>query len=212
MLKLDLKRKYRHLLNPTPKAPTMVDVPALNYLWIEGSGDPNTSQVYQDAVNTLYSVAYTLKFMCKKGELEGQAPVDYPVMALEGLWWAEDMALFLDTPKDEWLWRMMIMQPDLITAQNVQQASEQAARKKELPALPRLQFGPYAEGLCAQIMHLGPYAAEGPTVQALHAFIKENRYQTNGRHHEIYLSDPRKAAPARMKTIVRQPICLAKPT
>jgi hypothetical protein len=202
ILKLDLKRKYRHLYNPTPRAVTTVDVPEFNFLMIDGAGDPNTAQEYQDAVNALYSAAYTIKFMVKKGQLA----IDYPVMALEGLWWADDMAEFSMARKELWKWTMMIMQPEFITREMVTEAVEQAAARKELPALPKLRFECHAEGLCAQIMHLGPYEAEAPTIAKLHGFIELNGYKRHGKHHEIYRSDPRKAAPARMKTILRQPI------
>jgi hypothetical protein len=203
--KLDLKRKYKVLFNPSPRQVSIVEVPALNYVMIDGSGDPNTAQEYQDAVAALYSAAYTLKFMIKKGET-ALPPVDYAVMALEGLWWSDDLSTFSMARKHEWKWTMMIMQPEFVTARLVAQAVEKAARKKELPALPRLRFEPYAEGLCAQIMHLGPYDDEPPTIAKLHAFITDNGYRLGGKHHEIYLSDPRKTAPSRMKTVLRQPI------
>jgi hypothetical protein len=204
VLKLDLKRKYRQLYNPSPKQVAVVDVPALNFLMVDGEGNPNTSHAYQDAVGALYSVAYSLKFMLKKAS--GDAAVDYPVMALEGLWWVDDMTRFSVLYKEDWKWTMMIMQPEFITPEQVAEAMAQAARKKDLPALPLVRFETYAEGLSAQIMHLGPYADEGPAMQRLHGFIEESGYKTNGKHHEIYLSDARKTAPARMKTVLRQPI------
>lgn len=204
MLTLDLKRKYKFLFNPTPKQVTVVDVPLLQYLMLDGAGNPNTAQAYQDAVNALYSLAYTLKFMLKKDVTH---PVDYPVMALEGLWWTPDMRDFSVQRKDDWLWTMMIMQPDIVTPALVEQAREQAAaRKGDLPALGKVRLETFAEGLCAQIMHIGPYAAEAPTVEKLHGYIHENGYRMIGKHHEVYLSDPRKADPARMKTVLRQPI------
>lgn len=206
MQKLDLKRKYRQLFNPSPKQVSVIEVPALNFLMIDGAGNPNTSQAYQDAVNALYSAAYTLKFMIKKGEAAGVAAADYPVMALEGLWWVDDMTTFSVQRKEGWKWTMMIMQPEFVTSELVVQAMAQAARKKDLAALAQVRFDSYAEGLSAQIMHLGPYADEAPTMEKLHAFIRDNGYKTNGKHHEVYLSDPRKAAPARMKTVLRQPI------
>jgi hypothetical protein len=197
ILKIDLKRKFRHLYNPTPKNVTIVDVPAFNYLMINGAGDPNISPEYVAAVNALYSVAYTLKFMIKKSD----KPIDYTVMALEGLWWSDDMTSFTALRKDNWKWTMMIMQPEFVTQEWVNDAIAEA-----MPALPKLRYAKYEEGLCAQIMHLGPYADEGPKITKVNTFISENGYRTNGKHHEIYLNDPRKTAPARMKTIIRQPI------
>ncbi len=202
MMKLDLKRKYRHLYNPTPRQPSIVDVPEFPFLMIDGTGDPNTSPAYQEAVQALYSVAYTLKMMIKKSELA----VDYPVMALEGLWWSDDGAEFSPANKAAWQWTMMIMQPEFVTAEHVQQAVAQVGKKRDLPALARLRFEPFHEGLCVQIMHLGPYAAEAPAIERLHHFIQENGYRLRGKHHEIYLGDPRKTAPTRLKTILRQPV------
>ena len=202
ILKLDLKRKYRHLYNPTPKAVTLIEAPAFNFLMVDGAGDPNTAPEYEAAVNALYSVAYTLKFMIKKSD----KPIDYTVMALEGLWWSDDMSSFVVARKDDWKWTMMILQPECVTPEWVNRAVAEAARKRDLAALPKLRFESYQEGLCAQIMHIGPYADEGPTIATVHAFISANGYRPNGKHHEIYLSDPRKTAPALMKTIFRQPI------
>ena len=206
ILKLDLKRKYRYLYNPTPKQVSIVEVPAFNFLMVDGSGNPNTSQAYQDAIAALYGAAYTLKFMIKKGVVAGVQPVDYPVMALEGLWWSDDMAEFSMAQKESWKWTMVIMMPEFVEKEMVSQALAKAAANKDLPALSRLRFESYAEGMSAQIMHLGPYADEASTMEKLHSFIKDNGYQFNGKHHEVYLSDPRKAAPSRMKTILRQPI------
>lgn len=204
ILTLDLKRKYKFLYNPTPKQVTVIDIPPLHYLMVDGTGNPNTSQAYQDAVGALYGLAYTLKFMLKK---DSAHPVDYPVMALEGLWWVEDMRDFSVERKDDWLWTMMIMQPDVVTPALVEQAREQAILKKgDLPAMHQVRLETFTEGLCAQIMHIGPYAAEAPTMEKLHGYIHENGYRLRGKHHEVYLSDPRKSAPERMKTVLRQPI------
>jgi hypothetical protein len=189
MLTLDLKRKYKALYNPTPKQVTVVDIPPLQYLMLDGAGNPNTSQAYQDALNALYSLAYTLKFTLKKDSTQ---PVDYPVMALEGLWWADDVCSFSMARKDDWRWTMMIMQPDVVTPALVERAREQAiAKKGDLPAVHQVRLETFAEGLCAQIMHIGSYAAEAPTMEKLHSYIRENGYRHNGKHHEEYLSDPR---------------------
>lgn len=201
MLEIDLKKDLKALFNPPSKAPTLVEVPPLNFLMIDGQGDPNTSEAYRDAVQALYSVAYTLKFSLQK-----RGVARYSVMALEGLWWADDMDDFLRADKGAWRWTMMIMQPDVVTPEHVREAIEEAGRKKPLPALDRLRFERFDEGLSAQVMHIGPYATEGPTIQRLHAFIREQGYANRDKHHEIYLSDPNRTAPERMKTVIRQPV------
>lgn len=202
ILKLDLKRKYRHLYNPSPRDVSVIDIPPCNYLMMDGSGDPATSPDYSAAINTLYAVSYVVKFMFRKSV----NPVDYTVLSLEGLWWSDNTSSFAESRRHEWKWTMMIMQPEFVTRESVDLAMVEASRKRDLPALPSLRFAELAERLCAQIMHLGPYADEGPTVAKLHDYIRGAGYHFNGKHHEIYLSDPRKTAPARMKTILRQPI------
>ncbi len=201
MKKIDYRKEGKHLYRPSTKKVGIVDVPTMNFLMIDGAGDPNNSPDFQDAVNALFSLSYTLKFMIKKGE---QA-VDYGVLPLEGLWWAEDMSQFNVNDKSNWLWTLMIMQPDFITAELVAEAAAQVAKKKDLPALPNIRLERYAEGQAAQIMHIGPFSEEGPTIEKLHAFIIENGYELSGKHHEIYLSDTRRAAPKNWKTVIRQP-------
>ena len=201
MEKLDLLKDLKTIYRP-PATPVLVDPPEFNVLMVDGSGDPNTSQDYQAAVEALYAVSYTIKFAVKRGELG----VDYKVLPLEGLWWTEDMADFSVDRKNEWSWTMMIAQPPLVTAEMVERAVAEAGRKKALPALPMLRYEPFCEGLSAQVMHIGPYLAEGPTVAKLHAFIAEQGYRLTGKHHEIYVGDPRRAAPERLKTVLRQPV------
>lgn len=198
---IDLKKELAAYLKPSSKQPEIVDVPAFNFLMIDGRGDPNTAQEYKDAMEALYGAAYALKFHFKKTQA-----IDYPVMASEGLWWAEDMRLFSVEAKDDWFWTMMILQPNVVTNAVFEQVRADLRTKKDLPALDRLRLDCFHEGLSAQIMHIGPYAAEAPTIEHLHRFIEENGYQLTGKHHEIYLSDPRRAAPDKMKTIIRQPI------
>jgi len=200
MKKLDLKKELKHLYSPSPKEPVLVDVPDMNFLMIDGQGDPNTSQEYQDALGALYAVSYTVKFMSKK---EG---TDYTVMALEGLWWMEGAERFSLDSKGEWKWTSMMMQPDVVTKEMVERAIEEVGRKKNPPALPKLRFESFHEGLSAQIMHIGPYSEEGPTIKKLHGFIEEQGHKLRGKHHEIYLSDPRRAAPEKLRTVLRQPV------
>jgi hypothetical protein len=202
MDKIDYKKEFKNLFNPSSKKVVVVDVPAFNFLMVDGMGDPNTSQDYKDAVETLFGVAYALKFIVKKGK----PAVDYSVLPLEGLWWADDMRSFVEGNKNAWKWTAMIMQPVLVTEQMLRTAVDQVKKKKNPPALSKLRFETFLEGLSAQILHLGPYSAEKATVEKLHGFIRENGYVETGKHHEIYLSDPRKSAPEKMKTIVRQPM------
>jgi hypothetical protein len=201
MLKHDLKRELKHLYSASTKAVEVVDVPPMNYLMIDGSGDPNTAQEYQDAVSALYNVAYTLKFALKKRE-----GLDYPVMALEGLWWVEDLSKLDMDDKSNWLWTMMIVQPDFVTQAVFESAVDDLRKKKNPPLLDRVRLESYHEGLSAQILHIGPYAAEQPTIERLYAYMSEHGYVHNGKHHEIYLGDPRRSTPEKLRTIIRQPI------
>jgi len=200
-MKIDYRKEK--LYSPPSEGCTIVDVPGMNFLMVDGRGNPNTSQQYKDALEALYSLSYTIKFMIKKGE----KAVDYGMPPLEGLWWTDDASRFSMENKDGWNWTSMVMQPEFVTEECVGKAIEQVKLKKgDQPGLSKLRFESYNEGLSAQIMHIGPYCAEGPTVEKLHLFIKGQGYNFNGKHHEIYLSDPRKAAPEKMKTIIRQPI------
>ena len=201
MEKIDFRKELKHLYSPSAKEAVIVEVPKMDFLMVDGQGDPNTTQEYKDAIEALYAVSYTLRFMTKKGK-----EVDYVVMPLEGLWWTEDMTRFMMESKDAWKWTSMIMQPHYVTEELVQRALEQVRKKKDLPALSMMRFEGVHEGLSAQIMHIGPYTAEGPTIERLHNFIREKGYELRGKHHEIYLSDPRRSKPERLKTVIRQPI------
>ncbi len=202
MSKIDFKKEYKHLYRPSTKEFVVVDVPPMQFLMIDGHGDPNTVQEYKDAIAALYAVSYKIKFMSKKG-LEK----DYVVMALEGLWWADDMETFSTREKSAWDWTMMIMQPEWITQEMVTEAISQVEKSKGLVALPKLRMETYHESLAVQIMHVGSYDDEGPTLHRLHTeFIPENGYEMAGKHHEIYLSDVRKVAPEKLKTVLRQPV------
>ncbi|MFO7697697.1 MAG: GyrI-like domain-containing protein [Anaerolineae bacterium] len=202
MEKLDLRKTLKELYAPSAKTFSLVEVPPLNFIMVDGTGDPNTSPGYQEAVEALYSVAYGLKFAAKKA-----GAGDWAVMPLEGLWWAGDMSAFTSgTGRDDWEWTMMIAQPDVVSAEHVEQVAEAARKKKDLPALDRLRLETYAEGLSTQIMYLGAYSDEGPTIARLHAWIGEQVYVLRGKHHEIYLGDPRRTAPDKLKTVIRQPV------
>ena len=202
--RVDLKREFR-VLYTAGRDPRLVDVPDLAFLMIDGHGDPNIAAEYAEAVEALYAVAYAAKFIVKRTP-DG---VDFGVMPLEGLWWTPDMSTFTTDDKSAWDWTMMIMQPDQVTALVVERAQATAARKTATGAASRLRLEHFTEGLAAQVMHVGPYATEGPTIQRLHAYIVEQGYERAGKHHEIYLSDPRRTAAERLKTIVRQPVARA---
>ena len=205
MEKIDYKKRFKQLYSAPAKAPVFVEVPRLSFIMIDGAGDPNGSEPFQRAVEALFSLSYAIKFMIKKGA----ESVDYGVMPLEGIWWAEDMAEFDVGNKAAWKWTLMIMQPEYVTAELFTAAVEQARAKTNPPALDHLRFESFQEGLSAQLLHVGPFSAEGPTVERLHRFIRDNGYTRRGRHREIYLSDLRRAAPERLRTIIRQPIAPA---
>ena len=202
MTKIDYKKELKSLFKPSTKIVEIVDVPQMNFLMIDGEGDPNTSAEYQDNVEALYSLAYALKFMVKRGDLA----IDYAVLPLEGLWWVDDMSQFSVEKKDDWKWTMMIMQPDVVTPRLFYEAFDQVKKKKDSVSLQKIRFESFSEGKAAQIMHIGPFTEEGPTIEKVHAFIEEKGCERRGKHHEIYLSDIRKAAPEKWKTIIRQPM------
>ena len=201
MEKIDFKKELSKLYKPSRTKVEFVEVPQLSFLMIDGHGDPNTSTAYAQAIECLYAVSYNLKFMVKKGK----HAIDYAVMPLEGLWWVEDMREFDQDKKDDWLWTAMIMQPDFITEEMVAEAKDVVKLKKDPAALPLLKFKSFQEGNCAQIMHIGPFSEEGPTIQKVHDYIRSQGFELCGKHHEIYLSDIRRAAPDKWKTIIRQP-------
>lgn len=201
MQKIDLKKELKHLYQPSAKEVVQVDVPAANFFMIDGEGDPNTSPEYAAAIEALYTVSYAIKFMVKKGP----TAVDYGVMPLEGLWWAEDMSSFSVQDKSSWKWTMMIRQPDFVTKALVAKAIAEVKQKKNPQALAKIRFEAFKEGLCAQILHVGPFSEEGPTVEKVHQYIATHG-ALRGKHHEIYLSDIRKAEPSKWKTVIRQPM------
>lgn len=201
MPKIDFKKEYKELYKPKPNEVSFIEFPKLNYLAIDGKGDPNTSQEYKDSIEALMSVSYKTKFIMKKEHQK-----DYVVMPLEGLWWTDDPDNFSVDDKTNWNWKSLIMQPDFVKKEYFKQAKEEVAKKKNLPSLDKIEFIKFDEGLSAQILHIGPFSDEGPTVKKLQSKIEENSYDFNGLHHEIYLSDIRKAKPEKLRTIIRQPI------
>ena len=203
MTKIDFKKEWKHLYSPPKTKFTIVDAPKMQFLMVDGHGDPNTAQEYQDAIEALYGVAYKMKFISKK-----TLQKDYVVPPLEGLWWAEDMETFSTArDKSQWDWTMMIMAPDWITADIFANAAEQVRTAKNPVALDKVRLEHYHEGLSVQIMHIGSFDDEGPVLAEMHnEFIPDKGYLENGKHHEIYLSDFRKVSPEKLKTVLRQPV------
>jgi hypothetical protein len=202
MEKIDFKKQLKHLYSPSDKNVEIVEATQMNFLMVDGEGDPNTSQSFSDAIEALYPVSYTLKFMVKKGQLA----IDFGVLPIEALWWSDDMSAFSTGNKDAWKWTLMIMQPEFITREMVKEAKEQVARKKKPVSLPLVRFETFKEGKAAQTMHIGHFSEEGPTIEKVHLFIEDNGSRRVGKHHEIYLSDLRRTAPEKWKIIVRQPM------
>ncbi len=197
----DIKKQRKNLYAAKPGNFTIVDVPPLEFLMVDGHGDPNTSTAYREAIGTLYAASYAVRAVAKTrlGEVHTVGP-------LEGLWSADDPEAFRTRDKSAWDWTMMIAQPDWVTADLVEEALA-AARKKRLPALDLIRLERYTEGRSVQTLHVGSYDDEGPTLERLHReFLPANGFAPTGRHHEIYLSDARTTEPARLKTILRQPV------
>jgi hypothetical protein len=206
MKKLDLRRELKHLYNPSASKVEIVDVPKFNFAMIDGKIEPSetaeTSQECQNAIGALYGVSFTLKFMSK---LRKKNPVDYTVMALEGLWWTES-GKFDFNKKEPWGWTMMIMQPQHISKEMFQEALQQVRKKRDSAALSRIRLESFREGLSMQIMHVGPYTEELRTIEKVREFARENGYTLSGKHHEIYLGDPRRSKPEKLRTILRYPV------
>lgn len=211
MKTLDLKKQFHSLYVPSAKKVEIIQVPKLQFAMIDGSMEvgmePGSSPGFQEALAAIYGIAYTLKFMLKKRKRNA---VDYPVMALEGLWWVDDGAFDI-AKKDNWLYTLMILEPDVITQDVFEEGLAQIRQKRgDSPALSRMRLATFEEGLCVQVMHVGQYAAEPATVERMRVFATESGYEDlvahGGKHHEIYMGDPRRADPAKLKTVLRHPI------
>lgn len=211
MKTLDLKKDYKYLYQPSAKKVEIVQVPYLHFVMIDGAiekgSEPGRSPMFAEATQALYGISYTLKFMLKKRKTNA---IDYPVMALEGLWWVEN-GFFDITVKDNWFYTLMILQPSVITQDIFEDGLEQVRKKKgDSASLAKLKLADFEEGLCMQTMHIGPYATEPATIDRMRAYALENGYRDRvgptGKHHEIYLGDPRKADPAKLKTVLRHPL------
>ena len=202
MEKTDYKKILKEFYLPSKNKVTLVDIPSYNFLMIDGKGNPNTSPEYKAAIEALYSISYTAKFKIKKGN----TPVDYSVMPLEGLWWIDGKASVDLDNKDNWNWTAMIMQPPFVTNEIINNSKDEVKKKKNLDNLENVNLCEFGEGLAVQIMHIGPYAMEKPTIDKMYEFMKETGLSFAGKHHEIYLSDPHRCAPEKLKTILRQPV------
>lgn len=196
---LDLKRRYAALYKPSAKVPMVVDVPPLRFLMLDGHGPYGAaSPRFTESVQALYTLAYQVKFAAKRLDLV------YPVMPLEGLYWqiGADMGTAPSSP-EETAWRLMILLPGEVDGDIVDATREKAIAKKGLPRLADVRVQTFSEGTCVQVMHLGPYADEPATVERLLSFATEKGLKPTGPHHEIYLSDPGRTAPEKMKTVLR---------
>ena len=196
--KLDLAKEYKQYYT-AKNIPTVVEFGKVPYLVIEGKGEP-AGEEFTKSVETLYPLAYGIKKICKNSNQ------DFGVPKPEGLWWVKSDKPALEVPRQKWHWKLLIRMPEFVTAEIVTNAKEEVFKKKGLDLIKKIEFEMLDEGKCVQIMHIGPYATESDTIQKMKNFMEENGYSENGLHHEIYLSDPRKTVPEKMKTILRQPI------
>ncbi|MCK4513649.1 MAG: GyrI-like domain-containing protein [Spirochaetaceae bacterium] len=204
MAKIDLKKQFKELYNigARAKEPHLIDVPPLQYVMVDGTGDPNTSEEYQRAMGALYAVAYTVKFVAK------DSGSDFGVMPLEGLWWTDPPEALTMDDKSIWNWTAMILQPDFVSVTMVDDALASAVQKGKIDpeTATKVRLETLREGTSAQVLHIGPYADEAPTIASLHGFVEASGYRLRAKHHEIYMSDPRRVAPEKMKTIIRHPV------
>lgn len=206
MKTLRLREQFKPYYTQRRGTLSLVDVPGAQFLMIDGEGDPNTAPAFTEATEALYAISYTLKFMLK---MEKKTH-DYQVMPMEGLWWSGNTEAFALDRRKDWLWTLMIMQPDIITPAVYNEGIHALKRKKPVAALGRERLERFEEGLSAQVLHIGPYSAEGPTIKTLHDYIRDQWCTLRGKHHEIYFGDPRRADPANLKTIIRQPVTKTK--
>ncbi|MCP5117390.1 MAG: hypothetical protein GY953_41730 [bacterium] len=190
------------MFSASVKKPVIVDVGKLKYITYDGEGHPDGNEDFQRAFEALYSVAYTIKFTLKMGP-DGR---DFKVMPPEGLWWIEGGQPFDKAPKSAWRWRLMIAVPDYVDGAMLRAARKGIKEKKGLTSPENVRLKPFREGKAVQLMHIGPYDQEKPTIDRMMEFAAEGGYRVAGKHHEIYISDPRRTAPEKLKTILRLPV------
>ncbi len=204
----DYKKEYKDLYMPGDK-PVLIDIPNMNFIMVDGSGDPNNSPAFQQATELLYGLSFTIKMSKMKGN-QPEGYFEYVVPPLEGLWWL-DGGGFSFEKRDNWKWTLMIRQPEFVDDDVFKWAAHgELARKKPGLPLEKARFEAFSEGLCVQMMHIGPYSTEPETMNKINAFIRQegltDTLENAGKHHEIYLSDPRKSKPENMKTVLRHPV------
>ena len=197
--KLDLRKEMRKFYLPPVGEVEVIRVPKMQFVMVDGKGAPEGSS-FPGAIQTLYGLAFTIKFKAKK-----TLGVDFPVMPLEGLWWVKGGG-FDAEKRDEWLWTLMIMQPSLVTKAVFAEAKEELRQRKDPPMIKQARIESFDEGLCLQTMHIGPYSTEAETITRMEAFAREKGFRMTGKHHEIYLGDPRRAAPSKLRTAIRHPV------
>jgi len=200
--KVDLRKELARFYRPPADYVEILRIPRMKYIMVDGGGSPESDDFHQ-AIGTIYNVAYTMKFRSKK-----LLKKDYNVMALEGLWWSEGGGFDVDK-RNSWQWTLMVVLPEFVTPKLFADSVKEVKAKKNPPGLEKAHLVPFAEGLCAQTMHVGPYSTESETIARLDAFVKDRGYKMVGKHHEIYMGDPRRAAPSKLKTIIRHPITKA---
>lgn len=206
MEKVDFKKKLKDLYIPSKNKPSIIDVPKMNYIMIDGRGDPNTSKEFQSSIEALYGIAFTIRMLPKKGIMP-KGYFEYVVPPLEGIWDTIDGKEFNLNEKDKLKWTLMIMQPEFVTQQLFNEIKEQVKTKKGGEYIDKVRFREFEEGRCTQILHIGPYDDEPATVEKLEKYINEKGYRIiKSGHHEIYLSDPRRSKPENLKTTLRYPI------
>ena len=207
MEKFDFKKAFKHLFTASATKPAIIQVPDCQYLMVDGKGNPNGNPAFEQAMQTLYGVMYTLKMGWKFEKIERpHGYVDFTVPPPEALWWMADGGEFDMNRKADWRWAQMMILPDFFTQKMVDEAAAAVREKKGQDAIAPYRFERWEEGTCVQVLHVGPYTAEGPTIEKMHGFAAENGYELHGKHHEIYLNDPRRVAPEKIKTILRQAV------
>jgi hypothetical protein len=208
----DYKKEFKDLYLPKGQ-PALITVPAMNFFMVDGRGDPNNSAGFQQAIELLYALSFTIKMSKMKGN-QPDGYYEYVVPPLEGLWWIDNGCFSLDQ-RENWQWTLMIRQPDFVTPEVGEWARNETGRKKPGLSVEDARLERFEEGLCVQMMHIGPYSDEPDTMEKMHAFIEANGLKDKlghgGKHHEIYLSDPRKGKPEKMKTVLRHPVIKADP-
>jgi hypothetical protein len=199
LVRLELRKTLKEFYNAPVGEATLVELPAMKYIMVDGGGEPG-GKSFQEAMGVLYNIAYTMKFRAKK-----LLKKDYDMMAPEGLWWMRGKKIDM-TKRDDWLWTLMIVVPDFVTDKLFRDSVEEVRKRKNPPGLDRARLEKMEERTCLQIMHIGPYSAEPESIAKLDAYAKEHGYRMVGKHHEIYLGDPRRAAPSKLRTIIRHPV------